>query len=118
MSNKQKDGIRFQKKSAKKLGGKYLGKKYIGDKIGDIDIGGIFHVETKLLDKIPKYMEDVMKQSLIDSLRGGFRIDGDSISTELTKYPIALIQGRNTPWRDGIVLIRAGDFVELTKDVR
>ena len=112
MANKQKDGLKYQKKAAKKMGGKYCGKKFIGDSVGDISIGDMFHVESKLLAKIPSYLNDILGQSMIDSLRG-FKIDGDSISIETPKWPIGIIQGRGVPWRMNVIVMRVGDFMDM-----
>lgn len=114
MSNKQKDGLKYQKKAARKLGGKYLSKSFIGDSLGDIDIGENFHVESKLVKKLPKYLEDVLRQSFIDSLRG-FKVDGESLSAKRSKWSIGIIQERGRPWRDNVVIMKAGDFCEMVK---
>ena len=112
MANKQRDGLKYQKKAARKMGGKYCGKKFIGHSVGDISIGDLYHVESKLLAKIPSYLDDILNQSMIDSLRG-FKIDGDSISMETPKWPIAIIQGRGVPWNLNVVVMRAGDFMNM-----
>ena len=86
----------------------------MGHEIGDIDISDIFHIESKLVGKMPKYLDDVMTQSFMDSMRG-FKIDTDSISENRSKWCAGIIQERGRAWGDNIVIMKARDFAQIIK---
>ena len=70
-------------------------------------------MESKLLAQIPKYLDDVLGQSFLDSLKGS-RLDRDTVG-EITKYAIGIIGGRNRPWGDSVIVMRARDFRDYIK---